>query len=78
MKIAKFTITRGQVDNLIHSLKALAKLHDNPSVKTRFVACNFIEMQRPKRLIHRIFNTQPNLRVIIQIDKGEKHGKDNN
>lgn len=78
MKIAKFTIKRGQVDHLIHSLKALAKLHDNPATNTRFVACNFLQMQRPQNALNKLLKRSPKFVVIIQIDKWEgKNDKPN-
>lgn len=71
MKIAKFTVKRGQIDHLIHSLKALAKLHDSPSTKTRFVACKFLQMDRPQNAINKFFKRSPKFLVILQIDKWE-------
>lgn len=70
MKVAKFTIKRGQVDHLIHTLKALAKLHDSPQ-KNRFVACQFLQMERPQNAVNKLLKRDPKFLVIIQIDTWE-------
>lgn len=73
MKIAKFTIKRSQIDHLIHNLKALQKLHDSPSNKGRFTACNFLEMAYKPSWFNKLFrrDKEPRFRVIIQIERAQ-------
>jgi len=68
MKVHKFTIKRSDIDPLIHSLKALAKAHDNPNRTTRFVACNLLAAKRNKKVFGFI-KVDDSVAVQVQIDR---------
>lgn len=67
MKIAKFTVKRSDIDQLIYNLQHLKKMADNQHT-VRYVAINFLE-NKEKRLFLKIFKQDASLRVVVQIDR---------
>ena len=67
MKIASFTIKRGDIDRLINNLQHLKKMCDKQA-NVRFVAVNLLENRQVKK-IWGIIPIQEQLRVVVKIDR---------
>ncbi len=70
MKVAKFIIKRGDIDTLIHSLKALAKAYDNPNVSGRFIPCTLLESNDYYKKSIKNFFRDPRIKVVVILDRG--------
>jgi cytoplasmic iron level regulating protein YaaA (DUF328/UPF0246 family) len=73
MKIAKFTIQRNQIIDLINNLKEFLKMVDNKDIKQRFIACNLLEKKASKNVFG--LTKDQGLLVIVQVDRQTKEKK---